>query len=56
MSEITFERKDGWVTRFVDGKPSYVRCSACDAPVDKVDQPHGWCEDCLDASQGPENG
>lgn len=42
--------EDGWTHR----ENSYVRCGACDLPVDKVTSDSGICEECWFESMGVE--
>lgn len=42
----TWITEDGWTRRERLGKPTYVTCSVCEAPVLKVTSPYGWCDEC----------
>ena len=42
----TWISEDGWTRREVDGRPSYVTCSVCEAPVRRVTRAEGWCDEC----------
>ena len=48
----TWITENGWTRREVDGRPFYVRCSACDAPVDETTKEHGWCRECWEIANG----
>ena len=45
-SSGTWITEDGWTRRERDGRPTYIVCSVCEAPVQKVKSPEGWCDEC----------
>lgn len=43
----TWITKDGWCRREQNGRPSYIYCSCCEAPVDRVHDDSGMCQECI---------
>lgn len=42
----TWITEDGWCRREKNGRPYFVTCGCCGAPVDKVWDESGICEEC----------